>query len=336
MSGFLFLFILLILCLCYALFLYITELPNSENFSTRDVPVGGYTDPPLSTGQRASVPYGLQQLNHKSASRSDDFGPFPGQDVTRPDKIAPSTRQGILSDFSISLSKPYDDFVSPEPHHLETIWPESLDRTCNKLNRTDCVSSQYCILVNGETNGETCRGAFPNTADARMYNNYATKLLPQSDLSYYYRDGICYGECSGWNPSYANPDPIHLSNINNNPSDVNSSAGILTTDNMYGKITIPLVTNMPTKTPSTTKSPSTYTNEFLPSDLLPNEYINIDTVTNIINESSNIIITDGTSVTTGPLVCTPECAHNYSCENNLFNQAVCMPNKRLYGAQPKK
>ena len=311
MSGILFIFILLIVCLCYVLYKYLSE---SESFVTRDVPAGGYTDPPL------------------------DTGPFPGQGVTRPEQIAPSTRQGILSDYTISLDKPYDDFISPEPHHLETIWPESLDRTCKKLNRTDCTASQYCILVNGETEGEVCRGAFPNTADARMYNNYATKLLPQSDLSYYYRDGICYGECSGWNPNYATPDPIQLYNIRNKKSDVNSSAGMLTPDEMYGRITIPLNTNMPTSTPTITPTPNPFPldmNSYVPSDENTN---NGTSVTNIPSSTNGPTFTNIPNVTNGPnnaLVCTPACAHNYSCENNSFNQAVCMPVKRLYGAQPR-
>ena len=324
MSGILFLFILLIVCLCYVLFIYLkpeddrdvgnvvdtSTFSIHENFVTRDVPAGGYTNPPL------------------------DSGPFPGQGVTRPEQIAPSTRQGILSDFSISLSKPYDDFISPEPHHLETIWPESLDRTCKKLNRTDCTASQYCILVNGETNGEVCRGAFPNTADARMYNNYATKLLPQSDLSYYYRDGICYGECSGWNPSYAIPDPIQLSNIKNKKSDVNSSAGMLTPDEMYGKITIPLITKIPTITSTPTPTPSN-TKSSSYEDMKIDYSELIDTIANITNITNVPSVTNVTNVPSDSLVCTPSCAHNYSCENNQFNQAVCMPIKRLYGAQPK-
>jgi len=322
MSGILFLFVLLIIVLIYVLFLYYHDIP--ESFITRDIPVNGQnlqpmTDPPVETG------------------------PFPGQGVTRPDRIAPSTRQGILSDYSISLNKPYDDFGSPEPHHLEKTWSDTLDRACNALNSTDCQSSQYCILVNGDT----CKSAFPNTTDSRMYNNYETKTLPQSDLSYYYRDGKCYGECSGWNPTYKTPDPIQLSNLVNNSSYTSSSAGILTTGNMYNKVnpSSPMGGITPTTSPMGGMNVASGYNPLNPiyntnidRKILYNQTYplndrcdNLETIPMIPT-----IFPTPTPTSSGKLICNPECAINYHCTNNIANQTVCMPDERLYGARPYK
>jgi hypothetical protein len=338
MGGILFLFVLLIICLIYVLYLYYRDIP--ESFITRDIPVNSENLQPI--GQMTE---GHQQLNQKSALRSDDFG----QGVTRPDRIAPSTSQGILSDYSISLSKPYDDFGSPEPHHLEGTWSDTLDRACNALSQTDCQSSQYCILVNGDT----CKSAFPNTTDARMYNNYETKTLPQSDLSYYYRDGKCYGECSGWNPTYKTPDPIQLSNLVNNSSYTSSSAGILTTGNMYNKVnTSTSGSNVPEhpstmwsedwrsqRMPSTgTKSPNEY-NPLNPiynttSDrkiLYNQQYPLMDRCDNLETITLTPTMLPTPTPTISGLVCNPECAVNYHCTKNNMNQSVCMPDERLYG-----
>ena len=322
MGGILFLFVLLIICLIYVLYLYYRDIP--ESFITRDIPVNGLdlqpmTDPPV------------------------DPGPFPGQGVTRPDRISPSTSQGILSDYSISLSKPYDDFGSPEPHHLEGTWSDTLDRACNALSQTDCQSSQYCILVNGDT----CKSAFPNTTDARMYNNFETKTLPQSDLSYYYRDGKCYGECSGWNPTYKTPDPIQLSNLVNNSSYTSSSAGILTTGNMYNKVNPPTMwsddwrSQRSLKASTGTKSPNEY-NPLNPiynttSDrkiLYKQTYPLMDRCDNLETITLTPTMLPTPTPTISGLVCNPECAVNYHCTKNNMNQSVCMPDERLYGARP--
>lgn len=316
MSGILFLFVLLIICLIYVLYLYYRDIP--ESFITRDIPVNSenlqpMTDPPISQG------------------------------ITRPDRIAPPTGQGILSDYSISLSKPYDDFGSPEPHHLEGTWPDTLDRACNALSQTDCQSSQYCILVNGDT----CKSAFPNTTDARMYNNFETKTLPQSDLSYYYRDGKCYGECSGWNPTYKTPDPIQLSNLVNNSSYTSSSAGILTTGNMYNKVNPSTMwsddwqSQRSLQASTGTKSPNDY-NPLNPiynttSDrkiLYNQQYPLMDRCDNLETITLTPTMLPTPTPTISGLVCNPECAVNYHCTKNNMNQSVCMPDERLYGARP--
>ena len=338
MSGILFLFVLLIIVLIFVLYLYYRDIP--ESFITRDIPVNGQdlqpmTDPPVDTGPfPGQMTEGHQQLTHSVASLPAEFG----QNVTRPDRIAPSTSQGILSDYSISLSKPYDDFGSPEPHHLEGTWSDTLDRACNALNNTDCQSSQYCILVNGDT----CKSAFPNTTDSRMYNNYETKTLPQSDLSYYYRDGICYGECSGWNPTYKTPDPIQLSNLVNNSSYTSSSAGILTTGNMYNKVN---PDNVPEQ--SATMWGTTSRNEYNPLNPVYNTTSDRKILYNqtfplndrcdnleIIPLIPTLLPTQYPTPTTSGLVCNPECAINYHCTQNNMNQSVCMPDERLYGARP--
>ena len=336
MSGILFLFVLLIICLIYVLYLYYRDIP--ESFITRDIPVNGLdlqpmTDPPVDPGpfpgQRAFAKRSLQQLTRQVTKLPNEFG----QGVTRPDRISPSTSQGILSDYSISLSKPYDDFGSPEPHHLEGTWSDTLDRACNALSQTDCQSSQYCILVNGDT----CKSAFPNTTDARMYNNYETKTLPQSDLSYYYRDGKCYGECSGWNPTYKTPDPIQLSNLVNNSSYTSSSAGILTTGNMYNKVN-PSTMWSDDRRSSTGTNPPGYDalnpiyNTTSDRKILYNQqYPLMDRCDNleIITLIPTMLPTP--TPTTSGLVCNPDCAINYHCTKNNMNQSVCMPDERLYG-----
>ena len=211
-------FMIMITALMVALFFYrknAEAASATEAFVQRDVAVDSRT---------------LQRIDEVR----DETAPFP---TRRPgDEAAPlAPNYGyVLADYSQSLDKPYDDFASPEPHHLERVHPLILDEACGVLGEGECRLSKYCVFVNGSR----CRGAFPNTNNARAYNNYESKTLPQSDLSYYYRDGTCHGDCDGWKPHYAEPDPV-FSAVGRVERPGISFAGMLTPAEMYNRLTYP-------------------------------------------------------------------------------------------------
>ena len=172
--------------------------------------------------------------------------------------IAPQSHWGarnVLADYSQSLEKPYDDFTSPEPHGLEHVRPVTLDTACRALDPEACAASDVCVYVNGTT----CRAAFPNTNNARAYNNYWGKTMPQTDLFYYWRDGKCYGDCQGFRVTDRGAGAITADALQDADriNAATSFVGILTPDEMYNKTTFPLSPSSVTRGPATERTNAT-------------------------------------------------------------------------------
>ena len=233
--------------ICVAALMYALPLPGNgglgragpggagpkEPYSQRDIPVDS------STGLRKDT---------------EDARPITDVDSDRT-VIAPQSHWGarnVLADYSQSLEKPYDDFTSPEPHGLEHVRPVTLDTACRALDPEACAASDVCVYVNGTT----CRAAFPNTNNARAYNNYWGKTMPQTDLFYYWRDGKCYGDCQGFRVTDRGPGAITADALQDADriNAATSFVGILTPDEMYNKTTWPLSPSSVTLGPVTERT----------------------------------------------------------------------------------
>jgi hypothetical protein len=294
----------------------------TELFGNRDRPIDN------ATGQALPIHNNETDQDAKNVKNGNRF---PGQQVTAPEIIAPATHQGILADYSISVDKPYDDFVSPEPHHLEQIHPKTLNAACNQFNgnKTTCQSSRLCVYVDDGIAGDvgTCVAAFSNTTNARANNNYMSKTMPQGDLFYYYKDGVCYGDCEGgWRPQYAHPDPIVVANLKNDNTTGVSFAGKLTPAEMYNRKSMPLPLD---STVSTTQNPRRIPPTL--GTILPNNNNLIQplhvlpVVDNVIGGAidagqhlvSDVITVAAEAVVAATDMCQPKCSTGYVCERNM-------------------
>ena len=306
-----------------------------EPYSQRDIPVDS------STGQRKDT----EEDNGRPVVDS-------GRTV-----IVPQFQRGtdrVLADYSQSLEKPYDDFTSPEPHHLEHVRPVTLDTACRALDREACASSDVCVYVNGAT----CRAAFPNTNNARAYNNYWGKTMPQTDLFYYWRDGKCYGDCQGFRATDRGGGAITADALRD-ADQVNAATtfvGMLTPDEMYNKTTWPLSPSLVTLGPETpgikhgvkgSASASVESKAETPVPRVPVRTIlprPARTASNAMDASERTCVpacmagwecrtsgTDGAICVpamsaNSPGTCELNCARNYHCDI-INGQSMCVPNR---------
>ena len=303
----------------------------TELFGNRDRPIDS------ATGQALPIHNNETADANANANGGTVGNRFPGQQVTAPEIIAPATHQGVLADYSISVDKPYDDFVSPEPHHLEQIHPKTLNAACNQFNgnKATCQSSRLCVYIDDgiggpSLNGGACVAAFSNTTNARANNNYMSKTMPQGDLSYYYKDGVCYGDCDGWSPKYAHPDPIVVANLKNDNKTGVSFAGMLTPAEMYNRKNIPLVPGPTLSSSSLTRMPTIGT-------IMPNMNIqpSIDDTVSQGRYLVNNLLEVGLGLGLGNNaldICQPKCSTGYVCETNRnLGIPVCVAKGPTYG-----
>ena len=299
-------------------------LGPTELFGNRDRPVDN------ATGQALPI------HNNETENGTANENRFPGQNVKAPEIIAPSTHQGVLADYSISIDKPYDDFVSPEPHHLEQIHPKTLNAACNQFNDdpATCRSSRLCVYVNDgltKMSGSKCVAAFSNTTNARAYNNYESKTMPQGDLFYYYKDGVCYGDCEGgWRPQYAHPDPIVVANLKNDNTTGVSFAGMLSPAEMYNRKNVPLVPYTP---PAVSSQQSTL--KPVIGTIVPNMSNIQQSIGDIGRVATGLVDGIATGVATSAIdICQPKCSTGYVCETNRnLGIPVCMAKGPRHGDQ---
>jgi hypothetical protein len=267
-----------------------------EPYSQRDIPVDS------STGLRKDA---------------DDNG-MPVVDSGRT-VIAPQSQWGarnVLADYSQSLEKPYDDFTSPEPHGLEHVRPVTLDTACRALDPEACAASDVCVYVNGTT----CRAAFPNTNNARAYNNYWGKTMPQTDLFYYWRDGKCYGDCQGFRVTDRGPGAITADALQDADriNAATSFVGILTPDEMYNKTTWPLSPS------SVTRGPAAERTNTAPGSQQrgPKDSARAPVRTILPRPSKTASNTDRASAN---LTCIPDCMAGWKCQTSEGIGAICVP-----------
>lgn len=306
---------------------------TTELFGNRDRPFDN------ATGQALPI-HNNETENETQTANVFDGNRFPVQNVKAREIIAPSTHQGVLADYSISVDKPYDDFVSPEPHHLEQIHPKTLNAACNQFNDdpATCRSSRLCVYVNDgltQMSGSKCVAAFSNTTNARAYNNYESKTMPQGDLSYYYKDGVCYGDCEGgWRPQYAHPDPIVVANLKNDNTTGVSFAGKLTPAEMYNRKN---PNEMPS-VPYTTTSPNLQMPPPTIGTILPNLAnmpqlpMRLQPVIQDVANAGRNLVQDAVAVNND--ICQPKCSTGYVCETNRnLGIPICVAKGPRYGDQ---
>jgi hypothetical protein len=295
--------------LMYALPSYALPLPK-EPYSQRDIPVDSST--------------GLRKDTDDNGRPVVDSGR-----TTAPPQsqwVAPQSQKGtgnVLADYSQSLEKPYDDFTSPEPHGLEHVRPVTLDTACRALDPEACAASDVCVYVNGTT----CRAAFSNTNNARAYNNYWGKTMPQTDLFYYWRDGKCYGDCQGFRVTDRGPGAITADALQDADriNAATSFVGILTPDEMYNKTTWPLSPSSVTRGPATERTNATPVSQQRgPKDSARTVGPASETpVRTILPRPSSIA--SNTGRVSSNLTCTPACMAGWKCQTSEGVGAICVP-----------
>jgi len=275
-----------------------------EPYSQRDIPVDS------STGLRKDT---------------EDARPITDVDSDRT-VIAPQSHWGarnVLADYSQSLEKPYDDFTSPEPHGLEHVRPVTLDTACRALDPEACVASDVCVYVNGTA----CRAAFPNTNNARAYNNYWGKTMPQKDLFYYWRDGKCYGDCQGFRVTDRGPGAITADALQDADriNAATSFVGILTPDEMYNKTTWPLSPSSVTRGPSAERTNTTPGSQQRgPKDSARARDPASETpVRTILPRPTSIA--SNTDRASENLTCIPDCMAGWKCQTSEGIGSICVP-----------
>ena len=207
-----------------------------------------------------------------------------------------------------------------------------MNAACNQFSNdpATCRSSRVCVYVNDMIGDGKCVAAFSNTNNARAYNNYESKTMPQGDLFYYYKDGVCYGDCDGWSPKYAQPDPINVANLTNDNKTGVSFAGMLTPAEMYNRKNIPQIPQVPQTSPPLKPVIGTIVPKYSPDSLVEKSLQNIN---NIVDSGANVVGAVASSVASSVAsntvltnVCEPQCSTGYVCENN-----VCVAKGPRYG-----